>query len=760
MKIPLFKNPIFLFLIFFTPVLGAQPVGWTHLQPIHITENSGITLTDYQIRLSINTQALISAGQLQADGDDLRFGNDCQGSGFFQYWIESGLNTTNTLVWVRVDSLPASQQRDIFMYFGNPAATGASAIAGTFDGPFSTIDSLALGNSSVADSSQYGFRFMAAEDILVTDFGKHEPTGNTRYITLFDYNSQAILRQMQVSGPAAVYNYAALASPIWLTTGTLYVVEIYQELNDGYYYGNFNQAGQHIIYYDMLYCNSCTQNTFPTNSLPENQYGYPDMLYYTKKSAFTPPTTNLGTIDQPFIFDAGTTVNGSCYTPNYTIGNSASGSGSFTYNWAPGSSLSDNTVASPIASPTVTTTYTATVTSSLTGCAVIDSVTVTIPAPPAITITAPSASTCIGTAINLTGNGGSTYDWQPVNLTSSTISVIPTTSTTYTVTGTDAATGCSSSAQYTVGVLPLPTITIAGNTAVCIGSSVSLTATGGGSYVWNTGDTIATAIVSPTSPTTYTVTGTDAFGCTNTATQAISINTLPVVTVSGSSQVCENTPVTLNATGASTYVWQPSSSTGSTFTFSASVTTTITVFGTDLVGCSDSTTYIVNVDTVPPVQISAPISSLCVDDAVLQLNGSPLTGVFSGIGVSDNEFDPLVTGTGTFTAYYSYTHTNGCSMTDSMQITVNACLGIANQNDNTVLQVYPNPVTDLLVISGQLVEESAIYLYDSFGKLVAYQTSLSNQTSLNTSELQNGVYLLQIIRPSGDLTSHKILINR
>ena len=125
------------FLLQIPSVSHAQPIGWSNISSFVITENSGNTLTDYQLRLEINTQSLIAANTLLAGGEDLRFGSDCQGSFLYNHWIESGLNTSTTVVWVKIDNLPASGSKTIYMYHGNPLASNASFIPGTFFGPHS-----------------------------------------------------------------------------------------------------------------------------------------------------------------------------------------------------------------------------------------------------------------------------------------------------------------------------------------------------------------------------------------------------------------------------------------------------------------------------------------------------------------------------------------------------------------------------------------------------------------------------------------------
>ena len=84
--------------------------SWVYRKPINITENSGSTLTDYQILVTVDTQSLISAGKMRTNGGDIRF-TDTDGTTLINYWVESGINTTSTKIWVKVPSISASAQK-------------------------------------------------------------------------------------------------------------------------------------------------------------------------------------------------------------------------------------------------------------------------------------------------------------------------------------------------------------------------------------------------------------------------------------------------------------------------------------------------------------------------------------------------------------------------------------------------------------------------------------------------------------------------
>ena len=119
---------------------------------IDISEQASVSLTNYQVDLTINTEALILAGKMNADGSDMRFYSDSCLTTAIPFWIENGINTTTTNVWVNVPSIPASTVTSIYMTYGDPAATLASDFASTF--PLAIISGgapLSLTGSIVTD---------------------------------------------------------------------------------------------------------------------------------------------------------------------------------------------------------------------------------------------------------------------------------------------------------------------------------------------------------------------------------------------------------------------------------------------------------------------------------------------------------------------------------------------------------------------------------------------------------------------------------
>jgi hypothetical protein len=280
-------------------VINVSQPGWKYSEILNITENSGVNLTNYQLKITLNTEELITAGKLQADGADLRFAADANYAYSYSYWIESGINTTNTVIWVKINSLPANATQELYYFYGNNDAVSESSIPNTFNAVQSADKQMTDKYPGGLPNSIRGYRFSPNEDILVTQFGKYEPNGTTRYITLFDFQSQNKLEQIQVAGAADTYCYADISNPTWLTKDKQYLLTIYQGAADGYYYTGISATSMnsYITYYDTRFTNSGDQNTFPNNILSNMLYGYPDFKFYTKTTVSPEPSysSNIAT---------------------------------------------------------------------------------------------------------------------------------------------------------------------------------------------------------------------------------------------------------------------------------------------------------------------------------------------------------------------------------------------------------------------------------------------------------------------------------
>jgi len=342
-----------------------------------------------------------------------------------------------------------------------------------------------------------------------------------------------------------------------------------------------------------------------------------------------------------------------------------SGSGASSYAW-------NNNVQNGVSFiPNATTTYTVTGTDA-NGCANTAQTTVTVNALP--TVTAPANQTvCSGTIVTLMGGGASTYAWN--NGVSNGVAFPANATTTYTVTGTD-VNGCTNTAQTTVTVNALPSVTATANQAVCAGTSVTISGSGALSYSWNNGVQNSAAFT-PNATTTYTVTGTDANGCSNTAQTTVTVNPLPAVSGGTNQAICSGAAITLSGSGASSYTWNNNVQNGVSFTPNA--TQTYTVTGIDNNGCSNVATVTVTVNALPVVSANYPIS-VCQGTPVVLFASGALTyawnnNVQNGIG-----FIPQSTQVYTVVG----TDANGCTDSDQITVTVNSYPTVNAGSNQTV----------------------------------------------------------------------------
>src|SRR5204862_8363709 len=106
---------------------------------------------------------------------------------------------------------------------------------------------------------------------------------------------------------------------------------------------------------------------------------------------------------------------------------------------------------------------------------------------PTINLSASSPSICAGSSATLSATGASTYTWNPGATSGSSLSVSPAATTVYSVTGTSTA-GCLGQNTINLTVVPNPTVSASVNpTAICVGSSATLSALGATNYTWNPG---------------------------------------------------------------------------------------------------------------------------------------------------------------------------------------------------------------------------------------------------------------------------------
>jgi len=347
----------------------------------------------------------------------------------------------------------------------------------------------------------------------------------------------------------------------------------------------------------------------PSNNLTLSIAGvYSQVLWnnatITNSTTVNTPSLYIVTVKNACAFGADSiTVTGLVSTPiansaSICIGNTSTLSvtgNAFSYTWQP----SNVTTTSTIISPTTTSIYTLNATGNG---PCVDSKTLQVTVNPLPTITVNSPTTCTGSNLIFTATGGTVVNWVGPNsfFTSvqnpTIVNAQPIHSGCYTVTGASAF-GCTNTAISCATVLPLPSLTVSGTpTVMCAGNSATFNVTGANTYSWNSGPTTSVIVVNPSVTTSYTVIGTDVNTCTSSAVSSLSVNPLPVISISGPSVICVGSVANITASGANTHTWNTTATTSS-ISVSPTVTTTYTATGTSSAGCVNSTTYTQNVST-------------------------------------------------------------------------------------------------------------------------------------------------------------------
>jgi hypothetical protein len=295
----------------------------------------------------------------------------------------------------------------------------------------------------------------------------------------------------------------------------------------------------------------------------------------------------------------------------------ASSTSGTTYAWSPATGLSCTTCANPIANPTAATTYTVTVTNN--GQTATDAVNVNVYTASTPTINSTANTVCPNGSVTLSSSGFNSYSWSTGGNSASTqVSA----GGTYNLTVTD-ANGCSATASKSIqqGTTPVPSI-VSTAPYICGTSSVTLNPGSFSSYTWSNNSTSQTISVNQAGA--YTVTVTNASGCTGTASINLQQIPLPVANVSASGPLtfCAGGSVTLTAQSGSgySYKWSDGSTTSS-ITVTQSGNYRVTVYNP----CDSAVSLLqtVAVNQVPNAQLD-PVGPLLLCNGLSQtITASP-----------------------------------------------------------------------------------------------------------------------------------------
>ena len=239
----------------------------------------------------------------------------------------------------------------------------------------------------------------------------------------------------------------------------------------------------------------------------------------------------------------------------------------------------------------------------------------------------------------------------------------------------DQAVTTSKTGILTVDPIPSPTVTASGSVNLCQGGTVTLSAPSGYTYLWNTGETTQSIVVSASG--SYSVEVTNANGCSGISpAQNVVVNALPsavVTTANSAASFCTGSSLTLNTpSGMTGYQWMLNGTSipgATSASYTAAAAGSYTVLLTNASGCTSlSAGYTVTENALPTAAVSALSSTtFCQGDSVVLSAPAGYTYLWSN-GATTQTISTSSAGT------YSVVVTNGsgCSVTSSpVTVTVN-----------------------------------------------------------------------------------------
>lgn len=192
---------------------------WGYRKSITINNSSGGVLTSYQVKVTIDTETLIDQNKMQPDGDDIRF-TSSDGGTDIPYWIESGIDTTSTVIWTKVPSIPMGDST-IYMYYGNTGASAASSLGNTFPNDGSFTDSFA-DTSKINTSDSANVEVIGGEVDIATKERQYNESEGESTTTSNVFQDKVTL----TFTPGATKNYLIIASGLVAHASTSYVTEV------------------------------------------------------------------------------------------------------------------------------------------------------------------------------------------------------------------------------------------------------------------------------------------------------------------------------------------------------------------------------------------------------------------------------------------------------------------------------------------------------------------------------------------------------
>ena len=396
--------------------------------------------------------------------------------------------------------------------------------------------------------------------------------------------------------------------------------------------------------------------------------------------------------------------------------------GGINYSWDPGNLLGNNIVITPPSS----TMYTVQIT-DINGCKNRDSVLVTVN-PIAQANAGPDQDICIGDSTGLVASGGTSYFWTHNSSTSNSIIISPNTNTNYVVIVNNIY-NCFSRDTVRVNVHTLPVANAGLNQSICFGDTTQLMASGGINFLWSPGGVSTNVMsVSPVISTSYSVLVTDAFGCKNTDTVNVQVNTLPVVNLGNDISHCLGDSVLLTSPIiAQSYLWMPSGNIGNSMMISPQNTSNYILIITDTNFCMNSDTIDVVVHPAVIADAGIDVLTTCVslNTTLTATGGTSYLWNPGGFNSASIVVSPTATTTYSVIVMDQY----NCTGIDSVQLIVSPLITGSGTQEvicfGDSLLLSKSGAISYLWMPGSIINDSILILPTQSSTYIAYM-ELSN----------------------------------
>lgn len=685
---------------------------WAYVRTINLNNITGASLTDFQIRINMDTQSLIAAGKMKADGSDIRFTTDdcCTQT---PVWIQSGLNTPNTRVWTRVPAVAPSGVTRINIYYGNPNAAYIEH-----------LDSVMfnIGNDSTGTATIKTGVTITTQEIVFPI--------SVRTVRFKMYSGDTARFKFKIANDT---NMVVGTSPFFTTPTTpgFYTYDWEGQVVAGGYPGFYTTDSLRImnVCSPVLPCpGSCGDLTYGNGdlvvfgALDSNTCGsFPNLRVWYRRSNFIDPFVSFSgaEFDRRQNFPT-SYVGPAILCPADTGVITATGiPGALGYQWyRDGVAI----VGETDTFMTVDTAGNFYCVANFGQCKDVFSDTTTVTLSAANFDFGDDREMCTDTGATLAAAPGFvSYLWN-TGATSATIQVNSNGS--YWVQVTDTA-GCvgRDTVVMTLHPLPDPVVTASGPLDFCPGDSVVLQAFSPQwfSYSWNTGG-VTSANLLVTQPGSYQVEVIDQFGCVDTsASVSVSFLGVPVLDLGPDRSFCDGDSTVLdvgNQWSAVLWAWGYTG-TSYTATFSGSYLVSVT----DSNGCQDADTIAVQVFNLPEVAVS--VGGTVCPGQTWPINATP--GFASYLWSNGATTSAIAVGAGR----YDVTITDGNGCTDA--------------SDSVTVDEFPALSTPVITQGADALFATAAPNYQWYKDGVP----IAGATSSAYAPTETGTYLISVIDPNG-----------